>query len=329
MTVTFTQIPQNGSSYLKELLYEVEFSAAVEDVPVRILTLQGEELGRKQIAGSHTSISTDIAPYLRQSISHTPPTSPTASGLSNSNLHRDIIVEVGGVSCEVRRFIAADIDLTQRAVMLTTQLCYRVMDYDEFDTIGFVNIDANPLEVVIAAYDKSSLIGSQEFYSNTLLQQLSLHICPHDFGTKVKRITVSFSAGGTQLKSFEYEIRTNLNTSQRLCWLNGSLAEEFYTFPLRKSLLIEATRKRMATMWGREAAALEGDEELKIISAYEPREQIVALAKILSSPRVWLLGREQPMAVELYTDRVLATPGEGMGFIELDLRAAEKGVALW
>jgi hypothetical protein len=51
--------------------------------------------------------------------------------------------------------------------------------------------------------------------------------------------------------------------------------------------------------------------------------------KILSSPKIWLIRNGQPTAVELYTDRVLSAPCEGMGFVELDLRAAEKGEKLW
>lgn len=330
MNVTFTQIPQNGASYLKPAIYEFEFDSENEDTLIRILSTEGEELGRKILHGSHTSGRTDIAPYLRQSIIHEMPSAGVEAMIIDTNCHREVVVEVGGVESEPRTFIAAEIDPTQHATLLTTQIDYRTMAYDEFDTIGFVNVDANPLEVVITAYDKASqLLTTKYLYTNVMMRQLALLIIPKEFGSKVKRITVGVIAKGSSVRTIEYEIRNNLTTAERICWINEYHATECYTFPLRKSLLVEATRKRMESIWGREAAALESDNELKIISAYEPQKQTKALMKILSSPKIWLIRDEQPMAVELYTDRALSTPCEGMGFVELDLRAAEKGERLW
>ena len=85
----------------------------------------------------------------------------------------------------------------------------------------------------------------------------------------------------------------------------------------------------MESVWGREAAALEGDNELKLISAYEPQAQITALAGILSAQRLWLVEGGVPQKVNLLTDRVLSSPGGEMGMIEVDIRAAEEGVKLW
>jgi hypothetical protein len=85
----------------------------------------------------------------------------------------------------------------------------------------------------------------------------------------------------------------------------------------------------MESVWGREAAALEGDNELKLISAYEPQAQIEALAGILSAQRLWLVEGGVPQKVNLLTDRVLSSPGGKMGMIEVDIRAAEEGVKLW
>jgi hypothetical protein len=114
-----------------------------------------------------------------------------------------------------------------------------------------------------------------------------------------------------------------------VAWLNDHLAPELYTFPLRKSVLVKRVRKHIESVWGREAAALEGDNELKLISAYEPQAQIKALAGILSAQRLWLVEGGVPQKVNLLTDRVLSSPGGKMGMIEVDIRAAEEGVKLW
>jgi hypothetical protein len=85
----------------------------------------------------------------------------------------------------------------------------------------------------------------------------------------------------------------------------------------------------MESIWGKEAAALERQNELKLISAYEPQEQIEALSAILSSPRVWLVKGNELQPTELTTERILTAPCDKMGIIEVDIRAAREGELLW
>ena len=145
----------------------------------------------------------------------------------------------------------------------------------------------------------------------------------------VDNIRVTIHVDGEPTSCIEYEIKQNLRGARRVAWLNGSLSPELYTFPLRKSVLIESTRRHMASIWGSEAAEVESSNQLKLLSAYEPEKQLSALSEILSSPRVRLVEGADVKSVELHTERVLLSPTEGMGIIEIDLQAAEEGVKLW
>ena len=334
MAITFTNIPQNGASFQKPLIYEFESDSELVQANIRILNGDGEEIGHKTINGVTTSGKIDIAPYVKRAATYNTPQSVSKCSLTDIGGSLDVQVEIEGTLSEVRRFIAAQIDLSKSIVFLTNQMLNRTMDAAEFDTLCLVNTTTTQLSIVIELCDDTySCMVYKAFNSSEQFRQLAICISPQEFPDNLvkiaKYVIIKMRLGNTLLDLIEYEIRPNLSTARRIGWINEFGAPEYYTFPLRKSLLVESTRKHIESIWGREAAALESDNELKMISAYEPQKQLKALAKILSSPKVWLQQSEGQQAVCLTTERALLTPGAGMGFIEIDLRAAEKGGRLW
>ena len=145
----------------------------------------------------------------------------------------------------------------------------------------------------------------------------------------VNAMRVTVMTDGEATTVIEYDIKENLKGARRVAWLNDHLAPELYTFPLRKSVLIKAARKRMESIWGSEAGTAERENELKLISAYEPQAQIEALTSILSTPRAWLVEGSTLQNVEITTDRVMPSSCGEMGIIEVDIRAAREGEVLW
>ena len=145
----------------------------------------------------------------------------------------------------------------------------------------------------------------------------------------VDNIRATVKVDGVATTVVEYELKPNLKGSRRLAWLNDNLSPELYTFPLRKSVLIEAARKSMESIWGREAGAVERENELKLLSAYEPQAQIEALSSIISSPRAWLVRGCELQRVAITTDRVMPATCGKMGIVEVDIRAAREGEVLW
>lgn len=334
MAITFTNIPENGASFQKPLIYEFESDTELEQVEIRILDGEGEEIGRKTINGTITSGKIDIAPYVKHAVTYNIPQDITKCCVIDIGGSIDVQVEVEGTLSEERRFIAAQIDASQSIVFLTDQGLKRTIDADEFDMLCFVNTTTTPLTIAIELCDDVyGCMMYRSFIPAEQYRQMAICATPREFPKEMleiaKYLIIKMRHGNTYLDSMEHEIHPNLSTARRIGWINEQGAPEYYTFPLRKSLLVESTRKHIESIWGREAAALESDNELKMISAYEPQKQLKALAKILSAPKVWLQQSDRQQAVSLMTDRALLTPGAGLGFIEIDLRAAEKGVKLW
>ncbi len=321
----FTSIPEALRSFREPLLYAFDTEQEPHDVEVKIIDADSDTLVAVKRLYGVSEAEIDIAPYLRNALQ---PTLPAVEqcGVVELGQQMRVKVEVEGVESQVRRFIAAKADLERPWQLLTSQHLSRTMSRDEFDIISYFAYPEMVVEVVVESIGKSSERRSIIPPSGG---QRAVAVTARGWGEEPDELRVTLKVDGHDEAVIHYELKPNLMGARRLAWLNGSMAPEFYTFPLRKSVLIKAARKSMESVWGREAAQPEAENELKLISAYEPKAQIEALCGILLSPRVWLVEGCVPQQVELLTDRIMSAPCGEMGMVEVDLRAAEEGVKLW
>lgn len=322
----FTSLPEAFSSFREPLLYAFDTqSSTAQEVEIKIIDKSSNStIGTKRLHGV-TKGEIDIAPYIRSAVVPTLPATIDECGVVECPTQMKVVVQAGGVNSSSRTFIAAKVDLDNYYQPLTTQHLHRTMAHDEFDLISFFSYADIVVEVVVEFFGK----GNE-----------SLTITPDAGGQRVVAITArgrkdvnyvraTVMADGEPVTVVEYDIKPNLKGARRVAWLNDHLAPELYTFPLRKSVLIKAARKRMESIWGSEAGSAERENELKLISAYEPQAQIEALTTILSTPRAWLVEGGELQSVEITTDRVMPSSCGEMGIIEVDIRAAKEGEVLW
>ena len=324
--MNFTSIPEAYASFQEPLLYAFDTQAKAHDVEVKIRDVETlEVIGRKILYGATTG-EVDIAPYLRQRMQINLPEGVAGCGEVELNQQINVVVEVDDVSSAERCYIAAKVSPGLRWQLLTSQIEHRTMACDEFDLISYFAHPDVEVEVVVESLGKS---GETMSFTPTSRGQCAVAVMAQGLGEEPDELKVTIKVDGHEQAQINYVIKPNLKGARRLAWLNEHLSPEIYTFPLRKGVLVKAVRRHMESVWGREAAALESENELKLISAYEPKAQIEALAEILSSKKVWLVENGVPQSVNLVTDRVLPTSCGEMGMIEVDIRAAEKGVKLW
>lgn len=322
----FTSIPESFISFQEPLLYAFETQTEAHDVEVKIKNAHTDQvLGSKLLYGAVAG-EIDIAPYLRQALSVELPDGVEECGRVELAQQIEVRVEVDGVASPLRQFIAAKVEPQQSWQLLSSQIDHRTMARDEFDIIGYFAQPDVVVEVVVESQGKGSERLTLDVPSGG---QYAVAVTTKGMGEGVDELKVTFRVDGTVQAEIYYAIKPNLKGARRLAWLNEHRCPELYTFPLRKGVLVKAVRRHMESVWGREAAALESENELKLISAYEPQAQIEALARILFSPKLWLVEGGKPQSVNLLTDRVMPTPCGEMGMIEVDVRAAEEGVKLW
>ena len=322
----FTSIPEAYSSFREPLLYAFDTeSSEARDVELKIINkADNAVIGRKRLYGV-TAGEVDIAPYLRSVAVTTLPDTITECGVVETASQIKVIVEADGANSAVRNFVAAQVDLDKIYTPLMAQHLHRTMARDEFDLISFFSLPDVVVEVVVEFFGKGT-----DVVSITPPSGGQRVVAVTDRGREgVDNIRATVKVDGVATTVVEYELKPNLKGSRRLAWLNDNLSPELYTFPLRKSVLIEAARKSMESIWGREAGAAERENELKLLSAYEPQAQIEALSSIISSPRAWLVRGCELQRVAITTDRVMPATCGKMGIVEVDIRAAREGEVLW
>lgn len=323
----FTKIPKNFASYQDQLIFGFDLEADFEQLDIAILRRDGSRIGGKRLYGVRQS-QIDIAPYVRRAAEPAAPKKVNSADFFDTGESIDVIVEIGSVRTAIFTFIGARVGEENNFALLASQIPHRVLAYDDFDTIGYVNKSGAQVRVLIEGRIGTDIVDQLEIVSADT-GQLTIAVTPQDFGKSVRSMKVTIWFDGVEQESIEYEVREAMAGSERVMWLNGHLSAECYTFPMRKSVLVAATRRRMATLWGREAADVEHNGEVKLISAYEPQAQLKALSGIVAARKVWIVRGGDVEPVDMTTDRVLLTPGDGMGFIEVDLRAAQEGAELW
>ena len=320
----FTSIPEAYSSFNSPLIYEFDSEQEAKDLLVEITDLTTNEvIGRKRLYAA-TVGNIDIAPYVRRrAVAHLPE-NVASCGLVEIGSQIKVRVTIDGTASSSRTFIAAKVAPDTHYTLLTHQLLQRTMARDEFDLIAYFAMPDAVVEVVVEATGKER--------ESITIEAAGGHRCiaitAATFDEATEELRVKIVIDGEIASTIDYEIKPNLNGARRIAWINREHSPEIYTFPLRKAVLIEATRKRIATIWGKEAAEVEHHNELKLLSAYEPERQIEALQEIVASPKVWLIKGREVQNIDLRTDRLFHTLNEGMGIVELDIRSAEEGATL-
>lgn len=321
----FTSIPTAYSTFNAPLIYQFESLDGAKDLLFEIVDLATDEvIGQKKFYAIEAG-SFDIAPYLRRRAVATLPQSVEGCGVIETATQLKVAVRANGVSSSSRNFIAAKVDSSTHYCLLSHQIRQRTMAHDEFDVIAYFAMPDAVVEVVVEASGKDNSSLTIEPSSGG---HRTIAITASDFDAATTALKVSIKIDGEIADVVEYEIKPNLKGARRIAWINSDYSPEVYTFPMRKSVLIEAARKHIETIWGREAAEVEHQSELKLLSAYEPEEQIEALQEIVTSKKIWLLKGCQVQDVCLTTERIMVAPSDGMGIVEIDIRSAEEGAEL-
>lgn len=317
----FTSIPEAYSSFGGPLIYEFESEEEAKDLTVEITDMTTNEVIGRKVLHAATGGSIDIAPYLRRRCQPTLPDNITQCAIVDVGAQIKARVTVDGVNSSTRNFIAASVAPETHYTLLSHQITQRTMARDEFDLIAYFAMPDAVVEVVVEATGKERESLSIEAGGG----HRCIAVTAASFNSATEELAVKILVDGEVVTTINYDIKPNLEGARRIAWLNGDNSPEIYTFPLRKSILVEATRRRIATIWGSEAAEVEHHNELKLLSAYEPEKQIRALQEIVASHRVWLLKGSRVQEIDLKTERILHAINEGMGIVELDISSAREG----
>lgn len=115
----------------------------------------------------------------------------------------------------------------------------------------------------------------------------------------------------------------------RLAWHSSAGSIEHYTFPIEKSVRIEAAKTQAYGPDGYVTATATTQRRRALVSAYETREVLEALAEAVSSPDVWLVEKGAYTPVDVTTDTVVVHRHGAVNCLEIEIRPKRKTGTAW
>lgn len=115
----------------------------------------------------------------------------------------------------------------------------------------------------------------------------------------------------------------------RLAWRSSAGSIEHYTFPIEKSVRIEAAKTQAYGPEGYVTATVTAQRRRVFVSAYETREVMEALAETVSSPDVWLVEEGAYTPVDVTTDTVVVHRHGAVNCLEIEIRPKRKTGTAW
>ena len=278
----FSKIPDNYAPLSGGLVYEVDLTGASGPVEAAVVdTAAGRRLALLRFAQAK-SISIDAAPFVARLFDPRPAAGNT--GLrTDSGYAAAVVVEVGGLRSEERRFVPYTCDGLPR--IFTTLPRERTLAAGEFDELAYYAPGGGRFTVEAEAADGTVSKRTLPLPNNGAFG--IFRIAADDYAGAVL-LRVTFTSGGRS-EEVLYRRTVRPEGAVRLAWTASSGGVEFYTFPecRKRSLKVEKSR-----FYGPEGHTVTGETceaESLLLSDYEPRAVMEALDEILAARRVWMV----------------------------------------
>ena len=334
--MTFTQIPQQYAPLGGELRYTVTTQeAATLDLHI-VDAGSGKAVGAKRFAGA-TAASFDAAPCLRRAVRFVPTTGGTGFHATDGRtvmalveaqtLSADTVPgkQIAGTAAEnpltspLRTFLPRMTAITAPA-LLTTMPFTRLIACGECDELTLFSDEACTVIVTAQAGTTATARSYRTLTGGVLVFRLDTRDFPG-----AETLTVDAGACGT----IAYTLVTAVPETRRLAWRSSAGSIEHYTFPVERSVTLETAKKRAYGSGGHLVAQAATERRSVLVSAYETREVVEALAEICASPDVWLAAEAGYEAVDTVTDKAVVHRHGAVSCLEIEIRDKRKTGALW
>lgn len=321
----FTSIPEAYSSFNDPLPYTVDAEGAAGDIEIVVSdAASGRRLGVKRLCNSAGG-TVDIAPIVRGAVRYSLPESVDRCAVVDTGAQVKVAVTANGTAAPVRNFIAARVDLGALFTLLEAQSERRTLAADEYDLVSFFSMPDAVAEVLVETYGTGYGFMTLTPPSGG---QRCVAVTPQGFAEVPQRLKVTLKIDGEAVSTIEYTVVGNPPSARRVAWLDAQYAPELYTFPVCSEVTLTASRRRCLTAGGVATVAVERERAMRLVSAFEPRAQLAALAEIIASPCVWEVCGGRCSEADILTDTLMLADAGSPGSIAVTLRPRRREVRL-
>ncbi|MBO7283106.1 MAG: hypothetical protein J6U73_06905 [Alistipes sp.] len=313
----FKTMPQNGASWQKPLLYNLEFERREEQVTVEIYDLlYSEKLGSIMLYNL-TSAEIDIAPYIR-SRKLSEPLAKQESVIALSHDACRVVLRVNGVESEPRLLFRSDISGLSPQVMSATAESgtIAVGETIRLTVLAHSNITLTLLQPSDGGFSK------YEYATDGVPCELAVPVNNAKLGDVIALRVV---CDNKVVMICNYRVVERDSSAVRLMWVNAKGGTESHTFPLsvKRSLVVKSEDIEGECGWYRRVTGSTLVRRVMLLGA-TPSE-VDAVLDILLSPKVVRCDNGGEMAVQLLTDTVAYDDHGRVRRLEFDIKEEWKG----
>lgn len=324
IAMQFSLIPPENSPLGGAIRYEVRHNTA-EDIDVQLLdATTGVTLAAKRFA-SVTSAGFDAAPALRRCLRYAPETGATGF-LSAADRHlkvtaRALLTNHQDIAetADIRTFLPGT-RIPEGSEILTSMPLGRLIPEGACDELTLFSEEKCSLTV--SAVSADSVTAENYASPNSGLQVFRLDT--RDF-PGAETILVDAGACGT----VSYTVVPAREEAVRLAWRSREGSIEHYSFPIVESATHHTDKVRAEGADGVVVTAAKSDFRARLVSAYESRGVLEALAGIIDAPEVWIVKEEGYEPVDVTTDEATIHRHGTMSCLEIDIRSTRKNAITW
>lgn len=323
--MAFTRIPQQYAPLGGALPYTAEGGSDATVTLSLADAATGERIAARRRAGVET-LTLDAAPALRRRVRFVPSSGSTGMKPSDDRLAGVVAearVEAGTgdpvVSKAEKRLFLPAVRVVGAPALLTSMPRERLIAPGECDELTLFTDAACTVTVTArnGAGEASRTFPSEE--AGLRLFRLDTADFPG-----AERLIVDTGACG--------EVAYTLVPSAggcRVAWRSREGSIEHYTFPVEKSEELRTAKSRVYGSEGYETAGCDEERRRTLVSAFEPRAVVEALAELASSPEVWFADAGGYAPADVVTEKVVVRRCGAMSALEFEIRPKRKPLRPW
>lgn len=267
-----------------------------------------------------TTAEVDIAPYIAPFVERKPLRSAVSMLCEAPTASYKLRVD-GLESADVT--VSLNRSKVVAPAVVTTMSSQRRLAHGESDEVLLFAEEGSCVEVVM-----ESNTGEELRLEKVSSGAEILTVVATDFGDDTQRVDVVVLCDGSEVASLCYNIVAPSGRGVRLAWLSSEGSVERYTFPMARTVTLNAERERVGQGEIVRTVACRSESRLEVASRYEPRATIAALSEIVASTKVWLVADE-----DIEVDVVTATTTQSLfgepSAVALTLRLWQREESLW
>lgn len=326
--MTFSQIPSQYAPLGAEVLYAVEHSAA-EDLDIRIADRSGSTLyGTLRFVAS-AAARFDAAPFLRRALHFLPVVSDTGFyAATGRTVTATVAVGPSGTlpdgaaaTAPERTFLAGRTQVAAPA-LLTTLPLQRLIPEGARDELTLLAPDSGTVKATVTARSADTMTAQS--YSAFLKGPVLFVLDTRDF-PGADTLTVEIDGFAT----VEYTVVPAAEQAVRVAWRSSAGSVEQYSFPVVRTTTVQVEKLRAEGPEGLVAVPRRREATRTLVSAYETEAMLTALAELVESPEVWVVGEDSCTPIDVATDEAVVRRLGNLCCLEIDIRDRQNTAMTW